>query len=164
MLPDRLRRLLPRLPAAIERGITLAPIGVVRNERRQLGAAGWDGLISSLVLDTSSAAALAGLDGFSHVIVLTWLDRVAEADRRAAVLAPRATGFPVAVGVFALRVPARPNPIGVSVVELLAREGPSLRVRGLDVIDGTPLLDVKPYLPRYDSVPDASLPAWATPD
>jgi tRNA (adenine37-N6)-methyltransferase len=164
MLRKYFGRISPRTRRAIVRPIALAPIGVVRNERGQLGTTGWDALVSRLVLDSEYAAALAGLDGFSHVIVLTWLDRVDEAERGAAVLSPGAAGFPAALGVFALRVPARPNPIGVSVVRLLGRDGPVLSVRGLDAIDGTPLLDLKPYLPRYDSVPDASLPDWATRD
>ena len=164
MLHKYLRRISPRSRGTVARPIALAQIGVVRNERGQLGTAGWDVLVSRLVLDSEYAAALAGLDGFSHVIVLTWLDRVAETERGAAVLSPGVAGFPAALGVFALRVPARPNPIGVSVVRLLGREGPVLSVHGLDAIDGTPLLDLKPYLPRYDSVPDASLPDWATRD
>jgi tRNA-Thr(GGU) m(6)t(6)A37 methyltransferase TsaA len=164
MLHKSLRRILMRSPATIARPIALAPIGVVRNDRRQLGTTGWDVLVSRLVLDNEHAAALAGLEGFTHIIVLTWLDRVAEAERGAVVLNPRAAGFPAAVGVFALRVPARPNPIGMSIVRLLGRDGPVLTVCGLDAIDGTPLLDLKPYLPRYDSVPNASLPDWATRD
>jgi tRNA-Thr(GGU) m(6)t(6)A37 methyltransferase TsaA len=66
------------------------------------------------------------------------------------------------LGIFATRTQLRPNPIGVSVVPLLARKGNVLRVRGLDAIDGTPVLDVKPYIPHYDSVPQATIPAWAS--
>jgi tRNA (Thr-GGU) A37 N-methylase len=66
------------------------------------------------------------------------------------------------LGIFATRTQLRPNPIGVSIVPLLARKGNELRVRGLDAIDGTPVLDVKPYIPHYDSVPQATIPAWAS--
>jgi len=66
------------------------------------------------------------------------------------------------LGIFATRTQLRPNPIGFSVVPLLARKGNVLRVRGLDAIDGTPVLDVKPYIPHYDSVPQATIPAWAS--
>ena len=58
-------------------------------------------------------------------------------------------------GVFATRSPRRPNPIGLTVVELLSREGPLLRVRGIDMLDGTPVLDIKPYIPHAESHPDA---------
>jgi tRNA (Thr-GGU) A37 N-methylase len=64
--------------------------------------------------------------------------------------------------VLATRSPRRPNPIGVAVVPLVRRRRNILRVRGLDALDGTPVLDVKPYLPHYDSVPEAKLPEWAT--
>ena len=59
-------------------------------------------------------------------------------------------------GLFATRHPARPNGIGLTVVRLLARDGPTLRVGGIDVLDDTPLLDIKPYIPRFDSFPEAS--------
>ncbi|MFQ5878726.1 MAG: TrmO family methyltransferase [Dehalococcoidia bacterium] len=63
-------------------------------------------------------------------------------------------------GVFATRTQNRPNPLGLAVVPLLRRRGNRLRVRGLDAIHGTPVLDIKPYVPYYDCVPDARLPEW----
>jgi tRNA (Thr-GGU) A37 N-methylase len=63
--------------------------------------------------------------------------------------------------VLALRTPARPNPIGVSAVRLLAVRGNVLEVAGLDAVHGTPVLDVKPYLPPYDAIPDARMPDWS---
>jgi tRNA-Thr(GGU) m(6)t(6)A37 methyltransferase TsaA len=66
------------------------------------------------------------------------------------------------VGLFATRSPARPNPIGVQVVDLVSREGTVLTVRHLDALNNSPVLDVKPYLPRGDSVPDAITPAWVS--
>ena len=62
-------------------------------------------------------------------------------------------------GVFATRVPARPNPIGISAVRLLGRSGRSLQIEGVDVVDGTPLLDIKPYVAKFDAYPDAR-PGW----
>ena len=64
------------------------------------------------------------------------------------------------VGAFAQRAKHRPNPIGITAVEILAAEGNVLTVRGLDAIDGTPVLDIKPYLPAFDRVDDARVPAW----
>ena len=144
--------------------ISVRPIGVVRNARTALGADGWQLLPSRIDVFDEFRRGLDAIDGFSHIIVLTWLDRVPDADRGAIALRPEGTHYPEAVGIFALRVPGRPNPIGLSVVPLLGREGTTLHVRGLDAVDGTPVLDLKPYLPRYDSVPDASLPDWATPE
>ncbi len=89
---------------------------------------------------------LTDLDGFSHVILLYHLNLV--------------TNHPLMVkpflddklhGVFATRSPARPNPIGLSVVRLLKIEGQTLHVKGIDIVDGTPLLDIKPYVPKFDN-------------
>lgn len=84
---------------------------------------------------------LADIDGFSHLFVIWVFDRV---DGWELTAAPPSDNRPH--GVFATRSPRRPNPIGLTVVQLLAREGTRLRVRGLDMLDGTPLLDIKPYL------------------
>jgi len=87
------------------------------------------------------AAGLRDIDGFSHLFVLWVFDR---ADGYALLATPPTDDWPH--GVFATRAPRRPNPIGLTVVELLGRDGPRLRVRGVDMLDRTPVLDVKPYL------------------
>lgn len=92
---------------------------------------------------------LLDVDGFSHLIVL-WVFHCAEGYRL--VGTPPCDDRPH--GVFAMRAPHRPNPIGLTIVELLGREGRFLRVRGLDMVDGTPILDIKPYL---SSVPEEKL-------
>lgn len=101
---------------------------------------------------------LAGLDGFSHLILLYWLDQSASVDL---VFTPPFDAAPR--GVFATRSPARPNPIGLSVVAFDGFDGPDrLLVRHLDCVDGTPLLDIKPYLATTDSEPAATL-GWLAP-
>ncbi|TVQ33003.1 MAG: tRNA (N6-threonylcarbamoyladenosine(37)-N6)-methyltransferase TrmO [Geminicoccaceae bacterium] len=100
------------------------------------------------------APALDGLAGTSHVIVLYWLDR---ARRDYLVQAPSHAPYPL--GTFALRSPNRPNPIGVGIVPLCRIDGHVLEVQGLDCLDGTPLLDVKPYLANTDSHP-AAVVGW----
>jgi tRNA-Thr(GGU) m(6)t(6)A37 methyltransferase TsaA len=101
---------------------------------------------------------LAGLEGFSHLIVLYWLDRAGPSEL---VFVPPFDG--VARGVFATRGPRRPNPIGLSVVAFDGFAAPGvLRVRYLDCADGTPLLDIKPYLPTTDAEPDAAM-GWLAP-
>jgi tRNA-Thr(GGU) m(6)t(6)A37 methyltransferase TsaA len=87
------------------------------------------------------AAGLADIEGFSHLYVIWAFDRAEGFDL---VFTPPTDTRPH--GVFATRSPRRPNPIALSVVELLGREGPFLRVRGIDMLDGTPILDIKPYL------------------
>jgi tRNA-Thr(GGU) m(6)t(6)A37 methyltransferase TsaA len=86
-------------------------------------------------------AGLTDIDGFSHLFVLWVFDRAAGYDLL--VTPPMATR---PHGVFATRAPRRPNPIGLTVVQLLGREGPRLHVRGIDMLDGSPILDLKPYL------------------
>jgi tRNA-Thr(GGU) m(6)t(6)A37 methyltransferase TsaA len=142
--------------------VTLQAVGVVRSRLHDLRPRDTRDARSAIDVAEAFAPALAGLDGFSHAIVLTWLDRVSDAER--ATLRERPGGIPSLpeIGVFALRTHHRPNPIGVTVVRVERVEGARLHVAGLDVVDGTPVLDIKPYLPPYDSVPDARLPGWAT--
>ena len=123
---------------------------------------GWESVESRIVVRRQLADALDGLEGFSHVIVLFWIDRVPEEERGLTRIHPMGDPTLPLLGVFATRTQLRPNPIGVSIVPLLARKGNELRVRGLDAIDRTPVLDIKPYIPHYDSVSQATMPAWAS--
>ena len=95
------------------------------------------------------AAGLMDIEGFSHLIVIWVFDRAKGFDL---IANPPSDNRPH--GVFATRSPQRPNPIGLTIVELIGRDGPNLRVRGLDMLDGTPVLDLKPYL---SSVPEERL-------
>jgi tRNA-Thr(GGU) m(6)t(6)A37 methyltransferase TsaA len=108
--------------------------------------------ICTIELDPRYAAGVKDLETCSHVIALYWMDRA-----RRDLLLQRPHDYGEIRGVFALRSPARPNPIAVSVVELVAIEGAALRVRGLDCFDGTPLLDLKPYFASVDSRPSATV-------
>lgn len=95
--------------------------------------------------------ALDGIDGFSHLFLLYEFDRAVPPRLRCL---PFLTDEPK--GLFATRFPSRPNNIGLTVVTLLARKGTLLEVGMIDVLDGTPLLDIKPYIPRFDAFPEAS--------
>jgi tRNA (adenine37-N6)-methyltransferase len=112
---------------------------------------------SEVVVDEKFAEGLDGIDGYSHVMILYWMDKV-----KGYALTHRPQGNPEVpiVGIFACRCPARPNPIAVTTVKLLERKGNILKVQGLDVLDGTPVIDVKPYWPQYDKVLDEKVPAW----
>lgn len=109
------------------------------------------------VVDPEFLPGLADIDGFSHLILLYWLGPQSD------VLTIRPAFDGNERGVFATRAPVRPNPIGLSVVAFAGLDGPGrLRVRYLDCRDGTPLLDIKPYLARTDSEPEASR-GWLQP-
>lgn len=106
--------------------------------------------ICTIRLDPRYAAGLKDLETCSHVIVLYFMN---EARRDIVLQRPR--HYDTGRGVFALRSPARPNPIALSVAKLEGVEGNALRVRGLDCLDGTPLVDIKPYFASIDSHPEA---------
>ena len=141
--------------------VTIQPIGIVRSRVTDLRHRTTASDRATIELRPELAGALVGLDGFSHAIVLTWLDRVSEAERATRQEHPAGDRALPLTGVLALRTHHRPNPIGVTVVAIERVDGVRVAVRGLDVIDGTPVLDIKPYVAFYDSVPDARLPNWA---
>jgi len=102
------------------------------------------------------AAGLQDVETFSHIYLLYVFDRAGEVE-----LVRPTFLDDIAHGVFASRHPCRPNGIGLSIVRLLERDDNVLIVSGIDVLDGTPLLDIKPYMPRYDVVESASM-GWAS--
>lgn len=141
--------------------IELKPIGYVRNPVKAWTDIVWEEVISEIVVDERWLEALAGLEAFSHIWVIAWLDRVPPADRGTALqVHPQQRQDLPLVGLFATRSPRRPNPIAITAVPLLARAGNVLQVKGLDLLDGTPVLDVKPYLSRGDRVARVKEPAW----
>ena len=109
--------------------------------------------IGRVELDQRYAPGLADLGLCSHLWLLYWMD---QARRDLMLQVPSYLGRPR--GTFALRSPVRPNPIALAAVELLDIEGATLRVRGVDCVDGTPLLDIKPYFASTDCFPDAKRP------
>ena len=141
------------------REIKLKAIGTVRSEIKETTHQKQPDLISEIVIDKALSQALDDLDQFSHIIVLWWIHK----SRLPAPMKVHPRGSPEnkLMGVFASRSPDRPNPIGKSTVRLVERRGNVLRVKGLDAIDGTPVLDIKPYIPGYDSVDGATTPPWA---
>jgi tRNA-Thr(GGU) m(6)t(6)A37 methyltransferase TsaA len=140
--------------------VTLLPIGVVRSRERRPERLKPESE-AVVLIGPEHAAALAGLAAFSHLLVVTWLHLVSDEERALGSVHPAGDPALPRTGVLALRTHHRPNPLGVTVVRLERVEGTRLHVRGLDAVDGTPVLDLKPYIPHYDSVPGATLPAWA---
>jgi tRNA-Thr(GGU) m(6)t(6)A37 methyltransferase TsaA len=103
------------------------------------------------------------INEFSHIIILYWIHlRDKEEERRTLQVFPRRHTVDVKVGVFACRSPSRPNPIGLCVVELIKIEACTLTVKGLDAFERSPIIDIKPYIPRADSVPGARVPEWTS--
>jgi tRNA (adenine37-N6)-methyltransferase len=140
--------------ADIAAPVTLQPIGIVRGpyttaDQVPKGAGAAHEAEGTLDIRPELEAGLADIEGFSHLYVVWIFHRAAGADLTAH---PPTDDRPH--GVFATRSPQRPNPIGLTVVRLLGRDGPQLRVKGIDMLDGTPILDIKPYL---SSVPPEDL-------
>lgn len=130
--------------------ITLAPIGVVRSPWQSSRGApiqpsGARGVRATVEVRQELGAGLSDLEGFSHVFLLYLCDR---AIRYSLTPTPFLDSTPR--GVFATRAPARPNPIGLSVVRLVSVRGAVLEVEDLDALDGTPVLDIKPFVPEFD--------------
>ncbi len=132
---------------------TIRPIGHVRSPYKEQKDAPRQGrfsdTVSEIVIEERYCSGLRDVEKKSHLIVLSWFDR---ADRTALLATP--PHDPVEHGVFATRSPNRPNPVAFSVVDLIERDGNILRVRGLDALDGTPVVDIKPYSPDIDCVKD----------
>ncbi len=142
--------------------ISLRVIGIVRNGIKQRPELGWEEIVSEIVVDSRLTEALDGLEEFSHIIVIYWMHRASAPGQVPTKIHPRGRQELPLVGIFATRAPYRPNPVGETTVRLLERQGNILKVEGLDAIDGTPVIDIKPYIPGRDSVTEAKAPSWVT--
>jgi len=140
--------------------IAFHPIGTVHNAHPQgHKPLTWKGTTSQIEIDPRWQEGLEGLEGYSHLSVLCYLHL---SQGREPVIKIRAQGHPQMplVGFFCTRTPLRPNPLSLTVVELVERVDNVLHVRNLDMYDGTAVLDVKPYLTRGDCYPEATVPEW----
>jgi tRNA-Thr(GGU) m(6)t(6)A37 methyltransferase TsaA len=141
--------------------ITLEPIGIIHSPFTQQAGTPIQPRFASdvkatAVIDDRYADGLYRLEGFERIWLLTWLDRAAPAHLQ---LNPYRAD--IECGVFATRAPSRPNPIGLSCVRLVRIEGTTLHLAEVDLLDGTPLLDIKPYSPRFDCYPNVQ-DGWLT--
>lgn len=141
--------------------ITIKPIGVVKNGVQHHPARkDWQlETVSELVIDSQWEEGLEGLEDFSHILVLFWFDRLNDEEVLLKVHPMHRPDIAV-TGMFATRTPNRPNRVGLTVVPLLERKGNILRVRGLDALDGSPIIDIKPYLRSGELILEATEPAW----
>lgn len=141
--------------------ITIEPVGFVRTERGEAIDDDWGTVISTIELvDPFDAESLRGLEAFSHAEILFVFDRVTEVETGSR--HPRGNEAWPRVGIFAQRAKDRPNRIGSTMVEIVSVEGRVLTVRGLDAIDGTPVIDIKPAMREFLPRSELRQPQWAT--
>jgi len=138
--------------------IRMKPIGYVRRASKEEDVKDRN-LISRIVIRKDLTKALEGIDDFSHVFVIFYMHQVSQKEKQTLKVHPRGRIDLPLLGVFATRTAFRPNPIGLTLVELLERKNNVLVVKGLDAFDGTPVLDVKPADSR-DMVANPRVPQW----
>jgi tRNA (adenine37-N6)-methyltransferase len=136
------------------------PIGIVRSPITEQTDEGWGKVVSEIHLQPELSAGLRGLDSFSHLLVIFLMHQSMFNPANDLLRRPRGLQTLPEVGIFAQRAKHRPVPLGVTAVELVAIEDNIVRVRGLDAIDSTPVLDLKPYFPAFDRVESAAVPEW----
>lgn len=143
--------------------IEMTSVGYVRSPRAELTDDDWGAVASviELVPDLSPESLL-GLEDFSHVEVFFIFDRVAESEIEPTARHPRGNMSWPRVGIFAQRGKARPNRLGATICRIVRREGRSLHVRGLDAVDGTPVVDLKPVMAEFLPREATTQPLWAT--
>ncbi len=137
-----------------------APIGFIKSPVKEQTDEGWGKVVSEIHIDPKWAIGLAGLEQFSHVIVLFYMHESTFTAESDLVRRPQGRDDMPMLGIFAQRAKHRPNPIGITAVPLLSVRDNVLTIKGLDAIDGTPVLDIKPYFPAYDLMERAEVPEW----
>lgn len=138
--------------------IDITPIGVVKTDA--VGLETKDKTrTSQIIIHGALTEALDGITGFSHLFVLFWLNQVSTEKRKTFKVHPRGRRDMPLLGVFATRTMLRPNPVGLTLVELVKAKGNVLTVRGLDAFDETPVIDLKPF-DLWDTVENVRVPNW----
>ncbi len=143
-----------------EREYVLRPIGEVKSPVKDPVDEGWGTIESLILVEEELREGLRGLADFSHVLVVSLLHGAHFEPERHLVRRPRGLADMPEIGIFAQRAKDRPNPIGVTVCPIVQVNADGVVVTGLDAIDGTPILDLKPYFPVFDTAPNARVPEW----
>lgn len=142
--------------------IELNPIAIVRNERKLIEDDQWGEVISTIeLLPPLTENALAGIASFSHIEVIYYFDRVQPEKIETCARHPRNNPDWPLVGILAQRGKNRPNQIGATICELVSHTGRSITVKGLDAVDGTPVLDIKPVMNEFLPRKKVIQPSWA---
>ena len=138
----------------------LRAIGEVKSPVKDPVDEGWGTIESLILVEEELREGLRGLADFSHVLVVSLLHGARFEPERHLVRRPRGLADMPEIGIFAQRAKDRPNPIGVTVCPIVQVNADGVVVTGLDAIDGTPILDLKPYFPVFDTAPNARVPEW----
>ena len=143
--------------------ISMSPIGAVKNIRKEVEDDNWGDVVSIIELDaTFDEEALFQIESFSHAEIYFYFHLVDDAKIETGARHPRNNKEWPKVGIFAQRGKNRPNRLGATTVKILKREGRQLFVQGLDAVDGTPILDIKPVMKEFLPREEVTQPAWAT--
>ncbi|MBP2636167.1 MAG: uncharacterized protein H6Q72_2074 [Firmicutes bacterium] len=138
----------------------LESIGTVKSPISEGIDQEWGTVISEIHVEESLADGLQGLEAFSDILVVFFMHQSTFTVGGDLIRRPQGREDMPRLGIFAQRAKHRPNPIGITAVKLLSVSGNVLKVKGLDAIDGTPVLDIKPYYPQFDCRSDAVVPEW----
>ena len=136
------------------------PVGFVESAAVEKKDHCWGELISHIVINEDLSDGLRGLENFSHIIVVYHLNEANFEKEKHLVRRPQGRNDMPMVGIFSQRAKDRPNPIGITAVKLISIKENVIEVQGLDAIDRTPILDIKPYYPQYDLKENATVPEW----
>ena len=140
--------------------IEMKSIGIVRSPIKEEVDTNWGNVISEIHVSTEYIPGLKGLNDFSNLLVLFYMHKSTFDPKHDLVRRPRGRDDMPLIGIFAQRAKHRPNPIGVTVVKLIDVKEGVLVVKGLDAIEGTPVVDIKPYVPVFDDTNDVVVPEW----
>ena len=141
--------------------IKLKPIGFVKNSRVEIEDDNWERVISEIeLIEEIIPESLNGIEEYSHLEIMFYMDKVSDEKAKAQIRHPRNNENLPKVGTFAQRNKNRPNKLGLTTVELIERKGNVIKVRRLDAINGTPILDIKPVMKDYEPIGEIKQPNW----
>ena len=140
--------------------IILKPVGFVSSPVSERMDENWGEVKSRIILRPEYAGALLGLEGFSHAIIVTYLHKAKYDKEKHLQRRPRNLKTMPLLGIFSQRAKNRPNPIGITAARILEVGNDYIEIKGLDAIDETPILDIKPYYPQYDKIEESKVPEW----
>lgn len=140
--------------------IKLNIIGLVSSTVTEQTDENWGQITSRIILQPEYVGALCGLGDFSHAIIITYLHQAKYEKEKHLQRRPRGLESMPKVGIFSQRAKDRPNPLGVTAVKIINVEDGYIEVQGLDAINETPVLDIKPYYPQYDKIDSPKVPDW----
>jgi len=140
--------------------IRLKPIGYVSSPVTERTDENWGEITSRIILQPEYIGALSGLEDFSHAVIVTYLHQAHYEKEKHLQRRPRGLETMPKVGILSQRAKNRPNPIGITSVKIIGVGHDHLEIQGLDAINGTPVLDIKPYYPQFDRVDSPRVPEW----